>query len=270
MKNKDISVNWDKYAEQYDSITMSGTNPSYINLFKKVIQHFEEQKIKENSLIIDLGGGTGNFTIGSLTDYWNKKGIPSIAERNPKSKFVIVDMSEGMLELAIKKAKKLNLKNVDVIKHDVEDIKGICDIYSKPIDHAIMMHCLYATRSKEDKDKPQRILNNIYKNLEKEGSFFISDINRKINTGNWIPYCLANAVWRFKSFSKAIDYFNENDQAKLANRHIDINQNRGDYLLCSLEDLIKMHEKAGFKRENILEASDKFYRKRDNLIRIRK
>ncbi|MFW6233361.1 MAG: hypothetical protein ACOC3Z_01725, partial [Nanoarchaeota archaeon] len=60
------------------------------------------------------------------------------------------------------------------------------------------------------------------------------------------------------------------NQAKLANKHIDLKQRQGDYLLCSLEDLIKMHKKAGFNTKNIIEASDKFYRKRDNLIRIKK
>ncbi|MFW6226251.1 MAG: class I SAM-dependent methyltransferase, partial [bacterium] len=202
MEYNNLQVDWNKYAEQYDAITMSGTNPAYIGLVKKVINHFEDQDIKKDSLIIDLGGGTGNFTLGALTNYWINKGIPSIAERNPHSHFLILDGSEKMLELAEEKKERLKLKNVEVVKGDVEKINELSKKYSRHFDHALMMHCLYATRSQEDPKKPQRVLNNIYQNLKEKGSFFISDINKPLKTETWIPYCLANAMWRFKSFKK--------------------------------------------------------------------
>ena len=115
MEDNNLQVDWNKYAEQYDNITMSGTNPAYIGLVKKILNHFKEQNLQRDDLIIDLGGGTGSFTLGALTKYWINKRIPSIAERNPSSRFLILDGSEKMLEKAEEKRDKLKLRNVDQI-----------------------------------------------------------------------------------------------------------------------------------------------------------
>jgi hypothetical protein len=92
----------------------------------------------------------------------------------------------------------------------------------------------------------------------------ISDINRPLRTGNWIPYCLWHAYKKFGSVKKTLDFYKQNDQSKLANRYIDMKQNDGSYLLCSLDDLVRMIQKAGFTR--ILEKTDAYYRGRDNFV----
>ena len=245
-------VDWDRYAEQYDRITINGSNPAYIKLVDKVTMFFKELGLKRGSLVVDLGGGTGNFTL-------------PIAEMHPESHFLIVDLSEIMLQKAREKAEMRNLRNVELIQGDIEDIEYLVETYSRPITHAIMIHCLYVTGSLENPEKPQRILKNIHGGLENsESRFFIADINRPLKTGNWIPYCLWHAFKTFGNIKDTINFFRENDQAKIASRCTDIKQKEGSYLICNLDEFVKMITDAGFTR--IYEKSDKYYRKRDNLL----
>ena len=249
---QNINVDWNRYAEQYDAICTSGSNPAYMQLLDKVVRYFKELPIKKRSLVADLGGGTGNFTL-------------ALAQHYPDSTFVIVDSSETMLEKAKGKAHIAGLENIDVVLGDVENIAQLTTKYSRPFTHVIMIHCLYATRSKEDSAKPHRILKNICEGMEDSSSrCFVSDINRQLNTSNWIPYCLWNAYRNLRSMKKTIQYFKENDQAKLANRYIDLQQKSGNYLVCELDEFVNMIRAAGFAK--IHEKSDRYYRGRDNLV----
>lgn len=245
-------VDWDKYAEQYDNITSSGFNPAYEEIQKKVYNFFVPKLKNQNKFVLDLCGGTGNFSI-------------PLAFENPKCEFVIVDTSEKMLEKAIEKKQKFSLKNLNVIKEDVENIEKICHQYSRPANDVLMIHGLYATKSKKDPQKPNRILKNIHSSLENyNSSLFISDINRQLKSYSWVPYCLWNAYKQTKSLTQTLKHFYFNDQAKKANKHLDLMQSSGEYLLCSLDEFVNMIEDAGFSK--IFYKSDKFYRGRDNLV----
>lgn len=262
LKNNEVHVNWDKYAVQYDAITMGGANPAYEGLVNKVSRFFSNGVIKKDSLFVDLGGGTGNFTI-------------PIAKQYPDSKFLIVDTSEKMLEIAQQKAYGDGLKNIEVIFQDIEDISKITEINSRPITHAIMIHSLYTTGGIND-DKPKRILRNIHEGLENSDSyFFISDINRQLDTTNWIPYCLGSKFRSLKSDHgimmsgiKTMNMFIKNDQGKKANKYIDQKQMQGKYLICTLDEFIEMVKGAGFNE--IYAKTDQYYRGRDNLIIAKK
>ena len=250
-----ISVDWDKYAEQYDAVTMGGVNPAYkdlLSLIRRKIIFGESNDIYKNYLFADIGGGTGNLSL-SLAPYF------------PKSTFLIIDKSSKMLEIAKRKAFNKGLENIDVMQEDVENIDSIVKKYDRPIDCAIMVHTLYATKSIDDPKKPERILSNIAHNLASDKSrFIIADVNQPLNTNSWIAYCLWNAYKKFGSVSETIKFFKDNDQSKLANRYIDSLQKSGDYLLCNLVEFENMLRKAGFNK--IYFSSDKLYRGRDNTI----
>jgi SAM-dependent methyltransferase len=252
MSMKQVEVDWNKYAEQYDNVTISGSNPAYLELIEKLKSVFNQYPIQKGSLVVDLGGGTGNFAL-------------PLAEKFPDSHFVIVDLSQVMLEIANKKAVKKGLKNVETVRRDVEDIQYLTDKYNRPISTVIMMHCLYATPSLNDPDKPKRILKNVFNGLDHNDSLFvISDINRPLRTGNWIPYCLWHTYKWMGSLKKTLAFFKENDQSKLANRYIDVKQEEGSYLLCGIDELVDMIKTAGFSK--ILEKNDTYYRSRDNFV----
>jgi len=251
---------WDRYAQQYDVITMGGANHAYTDLVSRVSAHFLGNGIHRHSLVCDLGGGTGNFSI-------------PLAEHFPESTFVIMDTSKIMLNIAQIKASNLGLKNVHTEYADMEDIESIVNKYSRPINHSIMMHSLYATGNFHD-DKPRRILKNLRMNMEKGGWFYISDINRKLNTQDWIPYCLGNVYSHFRrsagpiiSAYKTLMLFLRNDQAKAANKYIDDMQKAGNYMLCSLPEFKQMLEESGFS--DIIYINDKLYRGRDNTAIVR-
>jgi len=247
-----IEVDWDRYADQYDAITMKGSNPAYLALVKKVTDSFRNFQVRPDSLIADLGGGTGNFTI-------------PIAQMYPESRIVLVDSSEGMLNQAREKVYRYGLKNVDVIRADISsDIPEIAKKYSRPFTHVMMIHALYTTGGKNS-NLPKKILSDISSNIDDgvNSRFLISDIDSLLRTGNWIPYCLFHA---FKTFGlkEALAFLKRNDQAKLANRFIDLKQEEGQYLLCNLDEFIKLMNSAGFLK--VYEKSDKYYRGRDNFV----
>jgi hypothetical protein len=91
----------------------------------------------------------------------------------------------------------------------------------------------------------------------------IFNLVKEMKRGNWIPYCLFHA---FKAFGvkEAVAFLKRNDQAKLANRFIDLKQEEGQYLLCNLDEFIELLKAAGFSK--IYEKSDKYYRGRDNFV----
>jgi ubiquinone/menaquinone biosynthesis C-methylase UbiE len=255
-----IVVDWDRYAVQYDEVTMGGCNPAYQELVEKVADSFRFFDLGQDSLVADLGGGTANFSI-------------RLAERCPHSHFVVVDSSQIMLEIAREKADRKGIRNLETVLADVEDIPSITEMYSRPLTHAIMIHCLYATRSREDPDKPDRILKKLHDGLENEGSrLIISDINRPLRTSDWIPYCLWNAFIQYRNQGNGLmqsmlltrNLFQKNDQSKLANHYIDDKQNEGSYLMATLDEFTNMIKGAGFS--SIYERSDRFYRGRDNFI----
>lgn len=250
-------VDWERYAQQYDSITMGGSNPAYLELVDKVVGYFTSKGLAPGSLFADLCGGTGNFSL-------------PLAKRFPDSQFVIIDTSETMLEKAREKAQSQSIGNLEYRLKDVESLGDVAEEYRNTFDDVIMIHGLYATSSRQDPQKPQRILREIYTHMSdgEDSTFFISDINRKIRTNEWVPYCLFNAFRKEKSIIKTVRFFVENDQAKRANHYIDEKQKNGDFLLCDLDQLVGMIRDAGFSQ--ILEVSDTYYRGRDNLVVAKK
>ena len=250
------NVDWNRYAEQYDNVTCSGINPAYSQLQQRVFDYFDKLQLEGVSLFADLGGGTGNFSL-------------DLAQKYPDTKFVIIDTSKKMLEIAGQKAKQRKLTNVDTIVTDCESLDEVCNEYHQPFDHAIMIHALYTTRSQEDPEKPKRILSKVCYNLKDDSSrFVISDINRKLKTGSWIPYCLWHGYKKLGSLKKTLDFYKENDQSKKANRFIDAMQDEGNFLLCSLDEMESMLKHSGFN--HIYKKTDKVYRGRDNYFIVGK
>ena len=157
------------------------------------------------------------------------------------------------------------LKNVDVIRADLSsDIPEIAEKYSRPFTHVMMIHALYTTGG-TNSNVPRKILSDISANIDDgaDSRFFISDIDRPLRTGNWILYCLFHSFRRF-GLKETVALLKKNDQAKLANRYIDMKQKEDQYLLCNLDELIELIKAAGFSK--IYEKSDKDYRGRDNFV----
>ena len=247
-----VEVDWDRYAEQYDPVTIGGANPAYLELVEKATRFFAGLELQKGSLVADLGGGTGNFTLPIATMY-------------PDSQFVIVDQSEVMLQKAREKAAAKGLDNVDVVQGDVEDIGALVEKYARPLTHVLMIHSLYTTGSLAHPEKPRRILRNICEALaDSQSRFFLADINKPHRLLNWIPYGLWHAYRTTGSVRRTIRFFFENDQARLASKYTDMKQKDGSFLLCTLDELVQLLREAGFTE--IYYTSDTYFRGRDNLV----
>lgn len=104
MKN----VSWVKYAESYD--IMCDANPEYqiiLSIYEELINSFS---FKDGSIIVDIGAGTGNFSI-------------ILAEKFPKCRILHVDSDLAMNLKAAEKIKSRKIANIEIINVNVNDFK---------------------------------------------------------------------------------------------------------------------------------------------------
>ena len=89
--------------------------------------------IKIGDTVVDLGCGSCNL-------------LCILAELNPDSEFIGVDLSDEMLELARKNIKEKNIKNIKLIKQDITNIK---EIDNNSIDVVISSMAIHHLPTKE-------------------------------------------------------------------------------------------------------------------------
>ncbi|MBT5271731.1 class I SAM-dependent methyltransferase [Candidatus Woesearchaeota archaeon] len=134
-------------------------NISFFGNAKKIRLKAIKQIPKNSKKIIDLATGTGELAI--LT----KKLFP-------KSNIIGIDLSNGMLERAKKKAKNKKL-NISFLRRNIEDTK----FPSNNVDAVIIGLALH-----EIPEKPRiRVLKKAYKLLKKNKVFVIMDLNKPKN-----------------------------------------------------------------------------------------
>jgi ubiquinone/menaquinone biosynthesis C-methylase UbiE len=223
--SKITEVDWSGYASQYDN--MVKYNPSYQKLLATLVSAFSSLNLGKGDSIQDWGGGTGNFAI-------------EYAKINKEVKVTLIDSDHYSLERAEKKAH--GLSNVEIVNCDIEHYDG-------PQANAInMMHALYVTRSKNDPDKPERILKNVYTKLKSGGQFYLTDIQKLLVFKIWKKYIFLNVLKKENyNLLRTIKIFKKNNEVRKANINIEMNQRNGNFILNeSIEECIAMVKKAGF------------------------
>ena len=116
-------------------------------MFTSPVQNLKAFGIKEDSIVADLGAGTGFYTLA----------IASIAN---KGKVYAVDMNRDFLSTILKKSEEENLHNVDIIWGDIEK-RGGTKLSDLVLDCAIVSN-VFSTLSDTDTflKELQRILKN--------------------------------------------------------------------------------------------------------------
>ena len=92
-----IENTFDDVSSLYD------INEYFVITAKEMIK---DLKVKNNSKVLDLSCGTGNVCL-------------PLALKFPSSKIDAIDLSSSMLDIAMNKAKDLNIKNINFKKDDV-------------------------------------------------------------------------------------------------------------------------------------------------------
>ena len=96
-KQKRSEKHFDEFAESYDTHFFNALVFSRVHKqLQKIIYSFENNKL-ENKYFLDVGCGTGNFLL-------------KMAEENPSSYFLGVDISKKMIEIAKSKNRFKNLE----------------------------------------------------------------------------------------------------------------------------------------------------------------
>jgi len=251
-------VDWVRYAEQYDAVTVN-LKPAYQKIVKMPLGEELEDLLEYTNaeLICDLGAGTGNLAI-------------PLAIKYPDLKVVHIDFNQTYSDIAKGKAKKNGIDNIDFHLADAEDVRKIQEQYGRPFDVVFMIHALYAMRSQQDMDKPNRVLKAVYASLRADGRLCVIDIEKEMNLLYLIADGLISARRKY-GLKGALSFFKEMDQAKHQNANIIRNQRDGTYITQKVNGLVGMLDKAGFREDNVLYKSGfQHYNGYDNIVVVKK
>jgi ubiquinone/menaquinone biosynthesis C-methylase UbiE len=251
-------VDWERYAQQYDAVTID-LKPAYQTIVKMPLRGELEGLLEytKAQLICDLGAGTGNLSIPLATTY-------------PALRVAHIDSDQTYNDIAKRKAEEAGTRNIDFHLADAEDVGRIGEGYGRPFDIVFMTHALYAMRSRNDMDKPDRVLKTVYETLRADGRLCVIDIEKEMNLLHLIADGLFSGIKKY-GLRRALLLFKQMDQAKHQNANIIRNQRDGTYITQKVDGLVGMLVKAGFKEDDILYKSGfQHYHGYDNIVVVKK
>ena len=205
-------IDWSSYAKVYDY--MADNNPSYQELLSIFRQQVSKWNVRPGSIIVDMGAGTGNFSL-------------ILAEMYPEAEIHLLDSNFDMLNQAKEKAKQLNISNIQIINTDITD----CQYKPNTIDDVVSVHTLYVIQLNVD------VIQKIYDFLKKGGECFICDLGRRLDIADWAKYLFRELV---KSYGiiNAIKMMYRGRMVAKENRSISKMQKEGYYWVHSHDDFI--------------------------------
>jgi len=147
----DSQVDYSAFSESYEHF--NGYNPNAnLNLGCGLPTEFAQ--IKAGNTVVDLGSGAGNDCFVAR------------AEVGETGKVIGIDFTDQMIAKACENAEKLQLKNVEFIKGDIEEIP-----LSSSIADVVVSNCVLNLVPNK-----QKAFNEIYRILKPGGHFSISDV----------------------------------------------------------------------------------------------
>lgn len=165
---EEVGIEWSEYANQFDFLT--SLIPAYEQLQDRLQTVIRDREIPENATVLDLGAGTGNFTIAASR---------AIA----KGTFVHVDRDPEMIATAKAKYEAHGIE-VDCKQNFIQRVS----FEKQRFDLIVCVNALYAA-------PPQEIvLRNMKDWLKPEGTLFLVDFGRQQRPLDWSLYFLRNAL----------------------------------------------------------------------------
>ena len=219
------TIDWGEYAGHYD--LLCSHNDSYDELLDQLEKFVKSASLPPNPTIVDVGAGTGNF-------------CKLIAQALPNAHIYHVDSNREMNLRAMAKYALHGLSNITVIEKDIFDV----ELPSGSIDLLICINSLYAL-------KPQtEVLSLFRKWLKQEGIFYVVDLGREMDAGEWGRHFLSRAAKEGYLLRYIRDTIRAREVIK-QNRTTTAAQRSGAYWMHGTEEFGALLEDAGYKIQHL-------------------
>lgn len=222
-------VNWTRYAQDYDLLL--AYNPFYQALKQDVIAHIGQWPIGAEAQLIDMGAGTGNYSL-------------EMARMFPQAEVIHVDQDKGMNEIARSKFQQADCQNVRIIPKSVDEV----DWEANSIDGLICIHALYTFAD------PAAVLFRFYEWLKPGGKILLVDPGRKVKVWDW-QWAIARHLISQYGLLTTWKLFRRGKEVSRQNKRLSRMQARGELWLHTHEEFCEMVQSTGFQ---IVEAKTVF------------
>lgn len=231
------SIDWSSYAEVYDMIFEY--NPAYQELVAKFQDVISEWEITPQASILDIGAGTGNFSLAA-------------ANRFSNNTVYHLDSDMQMNKFAKCKADTRKLTNIEFIHTPIESLD-----WSKfsNLQAVSCVHALYIMQN------PQNVINAIYQALQPGGYVFLCNPGRILNITDWSKYFIKH-LFQKHGFVATLQIVFRGRQIFKQNKIVRQLQLDGTYWTHSHEEFCDVVKNVGFK---IIKA-EKVFRDYSDLI----
>jgi ubiquinone/menaquinone biosynthesis C-methylase UbiE len=233
-------TNWNDYSNNYDF--MASVTPAYRDLIQLFRKSTQQWAIADGATLLEIGAGTGNFTL-------------EMAEEHPTATVIHSEPEQGMQRHAMEKAKQKGLSNIQFVPACADELA----FPSETLDAAVMVHVLYAIPN------PTEFLKKLYGWLRPKAIVFACDAGRLMDTDDWKQY-LRRELIRERGGIKAMAIMWKARGIFRANKKISEMQQAGTYWTHTGDEFATAFRNAGFS----VERQDTVYRGCSDLLIARK
>ncbi len=240
MSHGNDSAHWANYAQSYDA--MAQGNPAYQYIIGRFVASVSTWKVNSESTIIDVGAGTGNFSVCA-------------ASLLAPAKIIHCEPDKTMIDRARSKSSTASIANLSFLQSSAESLA----FGEQALDGAIIVHVLYTLKD------PNAFIRRLHRWLKPGSRVFACDLGRILDVPDWRRYLYRN-LFSVAGFIKGVRLLWKSRVVAVANRVIAANQLSGLYWTHDLESFASAFRQAGFEIERMETA----YRGYSDLVVARK
>ncbi len=233
-------VDWSSYAEAYD--LMAVNNPAYQELLEKFRQTISQWRLEPHSTLVELGAGTGNFSI-------------ELACMFPECMILHLDADPRMNHSAESKAAVQKLQNMRFLSKDIQEVQ----FERESLSALVMVHALYAF------PRPREVISKTFEWLTPGGYLFVCDVGSVAQVSDWATY-LFRESYRRQGLWRTVQFFYKGRVVAQQNRRIARAQKAGVYWTHTSAEFRAAFTSVGFE----IMTDQKTYRNTSDLIVARK